>query len=366
MPVGAVIGGAVIAGGGAVAAGALGAGAQKDAAHTAADTAAANAAANNALQREIYGENAARLDPFAANGLAASNALSGLLLGGRSAVNPATPTPAPSTSGTGTGGALSHYSGPGLGSFHSQGDVDAYLGYYQAHPDQDPGFTSVAPFHGDPWRDESSASAVLAARNGWLASHPNGTPAPAPTPAPTPTPAAGGSGGNGALDAWDQFRQGTNYQWRLGQGESALNSKYAGNGAFDSGAADKAAITFGQNFASNELSNYMNLLASQQAMGLSAAGAVAGVGTTYAGNVAAQNTAAANAAANAALASGNASAGMYGAIGNTAGQLGGALFQYGMGQQQPQMNWGQAYNAAASQPLPTNIDQGSLYIPGGF
>lgn len=364
MPVGAVIGGAVIAGGATVAAGAIGAGAQKDAARTASDTAAANAAANNALQREIYGENKALLSPYSDNGLLASNALSDLLLGSHGAAQ----TNAGTATGGGTptpsaGGALSTYSGPGLGAFHSQGDVDSYLGYYRTHPDQNPGFTSTSQFHGDPWRDEDSASAVLAARNGWLASHPNGV----TTPAPTPTPASGGSGGsNGALDAFARFRQGTNYQWRLGEGQKALESNWAAHSALDSGAASKAEITFGQNFASNELSNYMNLLASQQAMGLSAAGAVAGVGTTYAGNVAAQNTAAANAAANAALANGNANAGMWGSVGNAAGQVGGALFQYGMGQSQPQMNWGQAYNAASSQPLPVNVDQGSLFVPGGF
>lgn len=175
-----------------------------------------------------------------------------------------------------------------------------------------------------------------------------GSPAPAPAPAPTtgpapaPTPTPGAGSGGSALSAWDQFREGTNYQWRFNQGLEALNSSYAAGGMFESGAADKARIEYGQNFASNELANYMNLLAGQQAMGLSAAGAVAGVSTTYAGNVAAQNTNAANAAANAALMQGQAAANQWGSVGTAAGQIGGALYQYGMGQTLPQASYAPA------------------------
>lgn len=201
-----------------------------------------------------------------------------------------------------------------------------------------------APTYGPgSWQASSTPGQVAGAGAGTIG---GGSPAPAPTPttgpAPAPTPTPGAGNGGSALSAWDQFREGTNYQWRLNQGLEALNSSYAAGGMFESGAADKARIEYGQNFASNELANYMNLLAGQQAMGLSAAGAVAGVSTTYAGNVAAQNTNAANAAANAALMQGQATANQWGSVGTAAGQLGGALYQYGMGQSLPQASYAPA------------------------
>jgi hypothetical protein len=143
-------------------------------------------------------------------------------------------------------------------------------------------------------------------------------------------PQPGGTGApSSALDAFDRFRQGTNYQWRLNQGANALTSNLA-RGTLDSGAAQKSILEYGQNFASNELSNYMNLLASQQASGLTAAGAVMGVNTNYQGNVTANNNNAANASSNAALVAGQGQANMWGGVANAGGQIGGALFQYGM------------------------------------
>lgn len=337
MPIGAAIGGAVVAGGATVASGAMGAKAQKKAANQAADTSLAVADKNNALYREIYGENKALLSPFSNNGLLASNALTDLLLG----THTFNPTPAasgasatPATTGTpahtGTGALAGFQTTPGdtrtpvvnrvgTGGFDRQD-----LAY---NPGMGPGYIN---------RD-GLPIALYGSRGGGpggalVTAHPpqaTGTPAPGQPPAATGTPAPS------ALSAWDQFRQGTNYQWRFNEGMRGVTGNYATRGALDSGAAEKAKITFGQNFASNELSNYMNLLSNQQAMGLSAASAVAGVGQGYAGNVAAQNTNAANAAANAALAGGQATAGIYGAIGQGVGQLGGALFQYGMGQMTP-------------------------------
>jgi hypothetical protein len=347
MPIGAVIGGAVIGAGGAVASGAMGASATRHAANTAADTSLQVANENNALAREIRGQNLSIATPFYNNGLVAGNALQDLLLGGGSqsgGSQSGVPQTQPS-SGALAGYAVppSGYSGPSLdqimGMSRSAGQpaIDAYLSYYQSHPQEDPGFGDVSRFHGDPFVDENSANSVLAARNGYLSSHPATS-----TPAiPPPTSGSGGS----ALDAFDRFRQGTNYQWRYNQGLNAVGSQYAARGALDSGAAEKAKITFGQNIASGELSNYMNLLANQQQVGLSAGNAVMGVNTSFGNTVAANNTNAGNTAANAALVSGQANANMWGTVGNTAGQLGGALFQYGLGQmQQPQVPTPQAIN----------------------
>jgi len=350
MPIGATIGGAVIAGGAAVGAGAMSAKAQKKAAASAADTSLQVANENNALFREIYGNNSAILDPFRVNGLASSNALTELLLGPQ-----ATKSIAPSpvlAGGGGSGGGTSNALSPLQSDW---GRISGYLtdsvknnfdpaaaSFIQANLDKiptsykGPTWDQIQGYRTDniPNNYENALNALGSA----IASAPR--PATTPTPAPSTGGTGAGTGGTGgttgtpsnALDAFAKFRQGTNYTWRLNEGLNALQSGFAARGALDSGAANRAAITFGQNFASNELARYMDLLASQQAMGLSAAGAVAGQATQYAGNVASQNTSAANAAASAALAGGAANAGMWGTIGNTAGQLGGALFQYGMGQ----------------------------------
>jgi hypothetical protein len=322
MPIGAAIGGGVIAAGGSVLAGSQASRAQRDAARTASDTTLQSTRENNALLRETRDQNLSIATPFMNNGLAAGNALTDLLLG----TNTYQPTQAGSAQ---VGGALSGFSG---GAPFNQWDA-----YLQANPDL------AAEAHRVTADGEFASPADYAQ---WHYQHygqqegrqlPSAPAAPAtPTPATTPAPATGGAQPANALGAFDRFREGTNYQFRLGEGQKLLDSKYATAGAFDSGAERKALLKYGQNFASNELSNYMNLLASQQASGISAAGAVMGVNTNYAGNVTAQNTNAANAASNAALAGGQASANMWGTIGNTAGQLGGALFQYGMGQFRPQ------------------------------
>lgn len=97
-----------------------------------------------------------------------------------------------------------------------------------------------------------------------------------------------GLGGSQAQnDAFENYRNSTGYQFRLGEGMNALNSGYAGAGVIRSGAAMRGAVEYGQNFASNEAANYMNLLSNQQGVGLSAASAQAGVGQNYANNVSA-------------------------------------------------------------------------------
>lgn len=82
------------------------------------------------------------------------------------------------------------YGGPALSSIMGmnksggQSAIDAYLQYYLAHPEEDPGFTGISQFHGDPFVDESNAQGVLDARSRYLAAQPT-TPLPAPPPIPT-------------------------------------------------------------------------------------------------------------------------------------------------------------------------------------
>lgn len=89
-----------------------------------------------------------------------------------------------------------------------------------------------------------------------------------------------------AQNAFDQFRQSTNYQFRLGEGLDAVNSGYAGNGVLQSGAALRGINDYAQNMASGELGNYLALLGQQQGVGAGAASAAAGVGQNFANNAA--------------------------------------------------------------------------------
>jgi hypothetical protein len=115
-----------------------------------------------------------------------------------------------------------------------------------------------------------------------------------------------GIGGDPAAaeQAFEQYRGSTGYQFRLGQGLSAITQSGAARGLLNSGATAKAAIGFGQNLASGEFQNYLAQLQGTQATGLNAA---------Y--NTASQGTSAGVAAGNAQIAGGNA----------LAGGLGGAL-----------------------------------------
>jgi hypothetical protein len=263
--------------------------AQKSAAKKAAAAATDNTAANNALARELYAKNSANLSPFMNNGLAASNALNGMLLG----------TPQASAPAQVQGSALY-----GMGTPASSMGGAMPEGFY-------------------PW-DQSgnygrTAEEVWAEQNGALA--------PQTLSAPVP------QGAIQAQNPWDQFRNSTNYQFRFNEGMKGLNQNYAARGLLESGAAMKGINNYAQNFASNELGNYMALLSNQQNMGMSGASALAGVGQNMVNNITANNNSGASAVANAALVNGTAQGQMYGqiagAVGNLAGSLGGFGSSYG-------------------------------------
>ena len=355
MPVGLALGGAAIGAVATIGSGAMAADAQRDAARTASDSSYAVAQMNNDLFRETRAENLGVLGPYASGGLPAMYMMNDLLgissypvpasalAGYQTNPTPQAQTPvATPTAGTGAGALAAMRAGTYTGTNDlamptsgPQANMVS-LGGVQGAPLAGAVGTTARPRLTDYGGD---AAGWRAAMDAYRANRTAGTTA-------TPGTAAPGAAGGGALDAFDRFRQGTNYQWRLNEGANILNSKAAALGHFESGAADKALLKYGQNFASNELSNYMNLLAGQQAMGLSAAGAVAGVNTSYAGNVAAQNMNAGNSAANAALIGGQATANMWGGVGQGIGQIGGALSQWGMGQagylpgQYPQYGYG--------------------------
>jgi hypothetical protein len=255
----------------------------------AAETSSQNNAENTALARDIYGQNKATLDPFVQRGNQAGDQINAMLgLGGGQQTQQARPN------------ALAQFQ-PYQSAANQWGIGD---GAYQPYGSQ------TQP---DLWnRAGSSAYPQLNALSFQQqpAAQPNGQ------------QTAQGA----ADDAFDIFRNSTNYQFRLNEGMDAVNSGYAGAGVLQSGAAMRAINDYGQNMASNELANYMNALGGQQATGAGAASSLAGVGQNFAGTVINSNNQNAANQMNAQLATGGNNA-----LGNAAGILGGSLFQYGMG-----------------------------------
>ena len=139
------------------------------------------------------------------------------------------------------------------------------------------------------------------------------------------------------------------YQFRMNEGQKALESSAANRGRLFSGATGKALTRYGQDFASNEYgkafdrnqvnrANKINPLMSLAGHGQTAANTVTGAAGTY-GQTAGNNiTAAGNAQA----------AGTVGGANAWSNAMSGALNQYQVGQQQDQM---QPYYNALTQRL---------------
>jgi len=225
---------------------------------------------NNAVALDIYGQNKATLAPYVSSGVAANGQINALLGLGGTPAQPAVPASGPMSgarfidSASAFGGGFGAFGGPG--------------GFYGAAP-QTPGRPAIP--------GQTSQQAASA--------------------------------------AFDQFRNSTGYQFRLGEGNRGINSAYAGAGTIKSGDAMRAIAGYNQDYASNEFGNYMNQLSNQQGVGLSGASAQAGVANNYGNSVQANNNSAGTAAANNAINKGNNS------FGNTLGLLGGGLFKYGTG-----------------------------------
>lgn len=338
MGLAAVIGVGAVA---SVAGGVISGNAQKNAANKAADTSMAVAQENSALAREIYGENKSALSPYMERGNAAGGAINALLgLAPPVAATPATPTTPTPTTPTAPPPA---FVGQQLDIDHELSPQRAWSNYGNLqHPDgvdwqkyidsqsdvaydyqlQGQGMT---PEQFGQWHwQRDGARRNLSPYTTPVAPTPAPTPIDPATPAPTGTPAL--TAQQQAQAAFDTYKSSTGYEFRVAQGNKALNSGWAGSGSLKSGAAGKAFMDYGQNIASGEFSNYMGLLANQQGVGLSGASALAGVGQNYVNNVSANNNSAGTAAANAILANG-----ANNPFGNALSTLGGAAFQYGLG-----------------------------------
>src|SRR4030042_1148813 len=98
-----------------------------------------------------------------------------------------------------------------------------------------------------------------------------------------------GLGGDQAAaeQAFGQYRGSTGYQFRLGQGISAIEQGGASRGLLNSGSTLRALSSYGQGLASSEFGNYLQSLANVQSTGLTSAYNVASQGAS-AGAIAGQ------------------------------------------------------------------------------
>lgn len=116
-----------------------------------------------------------------------------------------------------------------------------------------------------------------------------------------------GTGGDAAASAkaYSDWQNSTGYQQALKTGQDSVTAALGQKGLTDSGAADKALLTYGQNAANQNEQTYIGNLQGQQSAGLGAAQALTGAGQSYAGAVSANNNTASNTSANADLSSAN-------------------------------------------------------------
>lgn len=130
------------------------------------------------------------------------------------------------------------------------------------------------------------------------------------------------------------FTASPGYQFRLGEGQKALESSAAARGGLFSGAAGKAMQNYGQNAASQEFDNYINRLFGMSQMGQNAAAGISGAGQNFANSSSNILGTMGQNQANAKISQAN-------AIGNIAGQGVGAVMG-GFGGEGGGFDWGQA------------------------
>lgn len=177
-----------------------------------------------------------------------------------------------------------------------------------------------------------------------------------------------GVGGNpaAAAQAWNQYRNSTNYQFRLDQGLQGM--EYANAPAFSSSATAKALNNYAQGEAGNALGGYEQLL--QGGAGLGAQSALGlgqlntGAAMQQSGNLLAAAGAQGSAGMAGANAWGNALHGISSGISSFANGLGG---QGGMqaNPMLPNMQTSSFYNPGTISALPSMGNLSSA-IPGGF
>jgi hypothetical protein len=247
----------------------------------AADAATAAADQSAAVQREQLNAAKTALNPYNQAGIPATNAINSLLGLGSVTQSQQLPTPQPNA----------------LSQFFPNGGAMASDGVFtRGSPIIPTGPTGIGYGMNQPWQGQTVAGAQPLAANPPMSQR-------------------------DYVTAFGNYRNSTGYNFRLGEGMKALNSGYSGAGTFQSGARDKAAIEYGQNMGSGEFSNYLTALGNQQALGLSAGSALAGVGQNYANSLSTINSNRADAIGNAALVSGRNTS-------NAIGDITGTILKY--------------------------------------
>jgi hypothetical protein len=227
-------------------------------ARRAAETSRVNNTENNALARDIYGQNKQTLSPFVNRGNVAGDQINALLgLGGSQQMGGPAAMPQPNAmsqfggySPAGYGDITGNFRGASMAPY-----ADAGMPYGIGD-----GFISTGTMDGGMINATGNTMGQMPTQTGQTATQAQNA-------------------------AFDNFRNSTGYQFRLGEGLDAVGSAYAGIGGLQSGAAMRGITDYGQNFASNEFGNYINALGNQQAVGAGGASALAGVGQNFAGTV---------------------------------------------------------------------------------
>lgn len=132
-----------------------------------------------------------------------------------------------------------------------------------------------------------------------------------------------------AMAAYDIFKNSTGYQTRLKEGQGALAANYFGGGVGQSGAAMKAAIRYGNDYAGNYFDNYIGQLGNQQNLGFAGASALSGVSQNFANNASNISQNGANILSQAAIARAQNSGALYTGIAGAIGNVAGSLSSYG-------------------------------------
>lgn len=173
-----------------------------------------------------------------------------------------------------------------------------------------------------------------------------------------------GLGGDAASAeaGFDAFRESGGYDFRLGQGTSAINSNAYAKGMGNSGATWKALMRYGQDYGSNERNVYLGQLGGVSGTGAQARGLVAGVGNN-ATNMQAQALAAnGQNQGQAAIAQG---ANMSGVLQNLA-QIGGSALQSSYQPQNNVMQGPGGYQTPGYGGLPSLGSPAPSFIPSSW
>lgn len=131
-----------------------------------------------------------------------------------------------------------------------------------------------------------------------------------------------------ATNAYELFKKSTGYETRFNEGNRSLAANYFGGGVGQSGAAVKAALRYGQGFASNEFGNWLGALGGQQQIGFGGASALAGVSQTFADRAGQISQNGADMTSEAAVARARNQGALWTGLAGTLGQTAGALSSY--------------------------------------